>query len=147
MVMKCPFCRSQLEGISYKKVRRCLMVLAVLVVLIAAVFATYCVWPWPHRFCPVLFPMPNTLVSSAFQDEPGSSGGIVIVYGNISNPTSEPIDPLVSIHINMGSSWEFFHVHAGSIDPGASEYFSWAYHFEDLDVSSTNVTASVTGTR
>lgn len=91
--------------------------------------------------------MPNTLVSSAFQDGLGSPGGIVVVYGNISNPESRPIDPLVSIDINMSSTWKFFNVHAGLIDPGASEYFSWAYHFEDLDVTSTNVTIMVWGTR
>jgi hypothetical protein len=68
----------------------------------------------------VRFPMPNTLASSVLQDGPGSSGGIVAIYGNISNDQSWPIKPLVVIEVNESSTLMHFNVLAGPIDPGAS---------------------------
>jgi hypothetical protein len=75
----------------------------------------------------------------------GSPGGIIAVYGNISNGASRPINPLVSIDINMSSNWTSFSARAGFIDPDDSVYFSWAYHFDYLDALSTNVTVTVWG--
>jgi len=143
--MKCPICGSPLSETSLKRFKRGLGVLAILVILIAAALTVYWMWPWPIRVDYVPFLMPNTLVSSVHQDGMGSPGGIIAVYGNISNPETRPINPLVSIDINMSSNWTFFNVRAAFIDPGDNEYFSWAYHFDLLDVPSANVTIRVWG--
>ena len=143
--MRCPICGSQLSETSLKRFKRGLGALAIIVILIAAALTVYWMWPWPVRVDYVPFLMPNTLAPSIHQDGVSSPGGIVAVYGNISNPESQPINPLVSIDINMSSNWTFFNVQAGLFDPGESEYFSWAYHFDVLDVLSTNVTIRVWG--
>jgi len=143
--MRCPVCGSQLGETSLKRFKRGLGVLAILVIVIGAALTVYWMWPWPYHIDSTPFLMPNTLVSSVHQDGVGSPGGIIAVYGNISNPEPRPINPLVSIDVNMSSNWTGFNVRAGSIDPGASEYFSWAYHFDLLDVLSTNVTIRVWG--
>jgi len=145
MAMKCPICGSRLSEISLKRIKRGLGILAILVIIIGAALTVYWMWPWPIRVDHVPFLMPNTLVSSIHQDGMGSPGGIIAVYGNISNPASRPINPFVNIDINMSSNWTFFDVWPGVIDPGASECFSWAYHFDLLDVLSTNVTIRVWG--
>ena len=143
--MRCVICGSQLGETSLKRFKRGLGVLAILVILIVAGLTVYWMWPWPHRIDYVPFLMPSTLVSSIHQDGMGSPGGIIAVYGNISNPESRPINPLVSVDINMSSNWTGFNVRAGFIDPGDNEYFSWVYHFDLIDVRSTDVTIRVWG--
>jgi hypothetical protein len=143
--MRCPVCGSQLGETSSKRLKRGLKVIAIIAILTVATLTVYWVWPWPVRVDYVPFLMPNTLVSSILQDGIGIPGGIVAVYGNISNPESRSINPLVSIDINMSSDWTFYSIRAGSISPGDSEYFSWVYHFDLLDLPSTNVTIRVWG--
>lgn len=146
--MRCPICGSQLSETSLKRFKRGLGVLAILAIVIVLALMAYWVLYEPNRVDlshDVLFPMPNTLASSVLQDGPGSSGGIVAIYGNISNDQSWPIKPLVVIEVNESSTLMHFNVLAGPIDPGASQYFSWAYHFDDLDALSTNVTLRVWG--
>jgi hypothetical protein len=147
MVMRCPICGSQLSETSQKRFKRGLGLLSILVVVI--VLASMVYWVYETKLVDlshdVIFPMPNTLTSSVLQDGPGSPGGIVAVYGNISNDRSWSIDPHVVVEVNESSTLMHFYVHAGLIDPGASEYFSWAYHFDDLDALSTNVTFRVWG--
>ena len=145
MVMRCPICWSQLGETFRKRSKRGLGVLAILVILIVAGLTAYWMWPWSYRIDYDPYLMPNTLVSSIHPDGIGSPGGIIAVYGNISNPASQPTNPLVSIHVKMSSSWTFFDVRPGLVDPGASEYFSWAYHFDLLDALSANVTIRVWG--
>jgi hypothetical protein len=146
--MRCPICGSQLSETSLKRFKRGLGILAILVIVIVLALMAYWVLYESNRADlshDVLFPMPNTLASSVLQDRPGSSGGIVAIYGNISNDASWSIKPLVVIEVNENSTLMHFYVHAGLVDPGASEYFSWAYHFDDLDALSTNVTLRVWG--
>ena len=148
--MRCPICGSQLSETSQKRFKRGLGLLSILVVVILLASGVAMVyWVYETKLVDlshdVLFPMPNTLASSVLQDGPGSSGGIVAIYGNISNDQSWPIKPLVVIEVNESSTLMHFGVLAGPIDPGASQYFSWAYHFDDLDALSTNVTLRVWG--
>ena len=146
--MRCPVCGSQLSETSLKRFKRGLGVLAILVIVIVLASMAYWVLYEPNRVDlshDVVFHMPNTLASSVLQDGPGSPGGIVAIHGNISNDRSWPIEPLVVIRVNESSTLMDFYVHAGLIDPGSSEYFSWAYHFDHLDVLSTNVTLRVCG--
>lgn len=143
--MRCAVCGSQLSETSLKRFKKSLGVLAVLVILIAVALTVYWMWPWPVRVDYVPFLMPSTLVSSIHQDGMSGPGGTIAVYGNISNPEARPINPIVSIDINMSSNWTFFNVRAVSIDPGDNQYFSWVYHFDLLDVSSTAVTIRVWG--
>jgi hypothetical protein len=148
MAMKCPICGSQLSETSLKRFKRGLGVLAILVIVIVLALMAYWVLYGPNRVDlshDVLFLMPNTLASSVLQDGSGSSGGIVAIYGNISNDASWSIKPLVVIEVNESSTLMHFYVHAGLVDPDASEYFSWAYHFDDLNALSTNVTLRVWG--
>jgi hypothetical protein len=154
--MKCPICGSQLGETSLKRFKRGLGVLAILVIVIVLALMAYWVLYGPNRVDlshDVLFLMPNTLASSVLQDGSGSSGGIVAIYGKISNDASWSIKPLVVIEVNVSSTFArfpsvpemHFHVYAGSIDPCASEYFSWTYHFDDLDALRSNVTLRVWG--
>jgi len=146
--MRCPICLSQLSETSMKRFKRGVGALSIIAIVIVLGSMAYWVLNDPNRVDlshDVLFLMPNTLSSSMHQDGMDSPGGIVAVYGNISNPASWPIKPLVTIDINMSSNLTYFTVRAGSIDPGASEYFSWAYHFDLLDGLSTNVTLRVWG--
>lgn len=146
--MKCPICGSLLSETSLKRFKRGLWVLAILVIVIVLASTAYWVLYEPNRVDlshDVLFFMPNSLASSVLQDGPGSSGGIVAIYGNISNDQSWSIKPLVVVEVNESLSLMHFYVYADRIDPGASEYFSWAYHFDDLDALSTNVTLRVWG--
>jgi len=146
--MRCSVCGSRLSETSLKRLKRGLGVLATLVIVIVLASMAYWVFYEPNRVDfshDVLFHMPNTLASSVLQDGPGSPGGIVAVYGNISNDRSWSIEPLVVVRVNESSTLMDFYVHAGPIDPGASEYFSWAYHFDHLDALSTNVTLTVYG--
>ena len=145
MAMKCPMCASQFSETSLRRTKRGLGILAILVILIVAGLAVYWMWPWPYRIDSTPFLMPNTLASSVLQDGMGSPGGIIAVYGNISNPESRSINPLVSIHINMSSNWTSFVVRPGFIDPGDHVYFSWVHHFDHLDAGSINVTLRVWG--
>jgi hypothetical protein len=145
MVMRCPICGSQLAETSSKRFKRGLKVIAVIMILTLAALTVYWIWPWPVRVDYVPFLMPNTLVSSVHQDGIGSPGGIIAVYGNISNLESRSINPIVSIDVNMSSNWAFYSIRAGLIEPGDSEYFSWVYHLDLVDVPSTNVTIRVWG--
>ena len=152
--MRCPICGSQFSEISQKRFKRGLGLLSILVVVI--VLASMVYWVYETKLVDlshdVLFPMPNTLASSVFQDA-GSYGGIVAIYGNISNDRSWSVKPLVVIEVNVSPTFArfpsvpemHFYIYAGSIDPGASEYFSWAYHFDDIDALSSNVTLRVWG--
>ena len=146
--MRCPICLSQLSETSMKRFKRGVGALSIIVIVIVLGSMAYWVLNDLNRVDlshDVLFPMPNTLSSSIHQDGMDSPGGIIAVYGNISNPASWPINPLVTIDINMSSNLTYFTVRAGSIEPGASEYFSWAYHFDLLEGLSTNVTLMVWG--
>jgi len=145
--MKCPLCRKELDNFSSEKMKRRFRLLVIWSAIIISVLIIYfigsqSVIDLSHD---VLIPMPNNLSYSIYQDGPENTGGIVAVYGNITNPKSWDIDPLVSIRVNNGENWSNYHIHAGVLPKGESRYFSCVYHFDFINESVASVELEVWG--
>ncbi len=134
-----------------KRLRRAIRIIIVATIVALVSFSLYSYWDAsrpPLGGHDELFPLPNTLMYSIHQDTPGTAGGIVAVYGNISNPSlSEEwwVRSTVAIDVFDGYNQTHFHIDAGVLYGGESQHFSWAYHFDQLNVSSCEVEISVWG--
>jgi hypothetical protein len=142
--MKCPLCRSDLGDGASKRLRRVFKITVVAAVVASVFFSLYSYWDASRGDMShdVVFILPNTLMYSILQDTPEAAGGVVAVYGNISNPSlSEEswVHSAVVIEVYDGYNQTHFYIDAGLLYGGESLYFSWAYHFDRFDVSSCEV--------
>ena len=148
--MKCPLCRSDLDEKASKKLKRTFKIVAVAAIVATVFFSLYSYLnssgiDMSHDALGLL---PNTLVYSAHQDALGAAGGIVAVYGNISNPGASEeswVRSFVTLIVFDGYNQTRFHFAPGVLYGGESLYFSWAYHFDRLDLSSCEVSIRVMG--
>jgi len=149
--MKCPLCKGDMDERTGKRLRRAIRIIIVATIVALVFFSLYSYWDAssPHLSGrDEVFPLPNTLMYSIHQDTPGAAGGIVAVYGNISNPSLSEgwwVHSTVKIGVYDGYNQTHFSIDAGVLDGGESRYFSWAYHFDRLNVSSCEVEISVWG--
>ena len=134
-----------------KRLRKAVGIFIVATVVALALFSLYLYWDssrpiWSDR--DLIFPLPNTLIYSVHLDAPEATGGIVAVYGNISNPSSLE-DSWVFTHVRIsvfdGYNDTHFHFSPGVLYGGESQYFSWAYHFDQLNAALCEVEIGVYG--
>jgi hypothetical protein len=149
--MKCPLCKGDIDEQSGKRLRKALGIIIVAAVVALVFFSLYSYWDasrprWSDR--DVLFPLPNTLIYSVHMDASEATGGIVAVYGNISNPSSLE-DSWVFTHVSIGVFDGYndtqFYFSPGVLYCGESVYFSWVYHFDRLNVSLCEVEVKAYG--
>lgn len=149
--MKCPLCKGDMDERTSKRLRRAIRIIIVATIVALVFFSLYSYWDASRPYLSgrdEVFLLPNTLMYSIHQDSPGAAGGIVAAYGNISLPSlSEDswVFTSVSIAVYDGYSNNHFYINTGVLHGGESLYFSWAYHFDQLNVSSCEVEIRVWG--
>ncbi len=146
---KCPFCKGEMDERTSKKLRKAIRIIIVTIIAVVVSLSLYSYLDSLRidNSHDVLFHLPNTLTYSIHQDALGASGGIVAVYGNISNPglSEQWVYSMVVIDVYDGYNRTQFYIGDGVLDGGESRYFSWAYHFDQLNVSSCDVNIEVIG--
>lgn len=148
--MKCPLCRTELDERGSSRLRRSIKAVSAVVIVAVLLLSLYSYWSASRIDLShdVLFLLPNTLVYSVHLDAPVATGGVVAVYGNVSNPSSLEdswVNTHISINVFDGYNDTHFHFNPGVLYGGQSLYFSWAYHFDQLNVSLCEVEIMVFG--
>jgi hypothetical protein len=146
MEMKCPFCGTQLNANQSDKIRKGIKILVVVLIIIFSITVVYFKF---HQISDVPVLLSNSGLDCAIiQDRNNGSGGVIAVYGNITN--NKPFDIVqtyIFITVNNSGHWQFFDNTIGSMKAGETRYFTWVHHFDEFNASLAQVEIDVQASR
>jgi len=142
MEMKCPFCGTQLDANQSDKIRKGIKILVVVLIIIFSITVVYFKF---HQISDVPWILSNSgLDYATIQDRNNGLGGVIAVYGNITN--DKPFDTAqtyIFITVNNSKHWQLFDNTIGSLKAGETQYFTWVHHFDEFNASLAQVEINV----